>query len=61
MPIKSEQVNVRMTETGKDLLQRVCYFQGISQGSLLEILVRQEARRLGIAPERPPEPQAQAH
>jgi hypothetical protein len=47
MPRK-EQTNLRLTPVARDLLARLSDDEGISQGDIIEVLVRAEANRRGI-------------
>lgn len=42
---KKEQVNVRLTEKARKILQRLSGAMGISQADVLELMLREEEKR----------------
>lgn len=42
------QVNLRFTTTGKELFERLRAYYGLSQSGLVEMLVRDKAREIGL-------------
>jgi antitoxin component of RelBE/YafQ-DinJ toxin-antitoxin module len=49
-PKRSEVVNFRITEEGKDLLYQLQDYYGVSQSSVFEMLLRERARDLDLKP-----------
>lgn len=45
---KSEHVSFRISETGKKILALLQEYYGVSQGNVIEMLLRQAARDLGL-------------
>lgn len=45
---RTNQINVRMSDTGRRILESLQTYYGLSQASVFEFLLREEARRLGI-------------
>lgn len=44
-----KQAGIRLSDEGKDLLEKLARHYGISQAAVLEILIRKDARNEGIA------------
>jgi len=45
---RSSNINIRVTDTGKHLMACLQEHYGLSQSSIMEMLLREEARRLHI-------------
>ena len=45
---KKAQVNIRLTPTGRAILTQLSGVYGVSQGDVIEILLRMEAARLRL-------------
>jgi hypothetical protein len=50
MPPKREHVNFRISEEGKAILYYLQDYFGLTQGGVLELLLREKAREIGYAP-----------
>lgn len=46
---RKQQINVRLTPTARALLARIASTLGITHGNVIEMLIRAEASRLGLA------------
>jgi predicted DNA-binding protein len=44
-----KQAGIRLSDEGKDLLEKLAKHYGVSQAAILEILIRKEARNEGLA------------
>ncbi len=45
---KNSSINIRVSDTGKYLMGRLQEHYGLSQSSVMEMMLREEARRLNI-------------
>jgi hypothetical protein len=45
---RESNLNVRISEVGRHLMERLQEFYGLSQGSVIELLLRDDARRHSI-------------
>lgn len=47
-PMARRQLNVRVSQTARRLLDTLVAYHGIGRGDVVETLIRTEARRLGL-------------